>query len=92
MESDVVSHPLDDEGPLEGARGVDPAGARKVSACGDAIVISASAGRPQEEQNRASSGRLAPHVGQTTSGFYPASVARVVFALRSSHIGETSQT
>jgi hypothetical protein len=70
IESDVVSHPLDDEGPLEAGRAVDPAGASTVSACGEAIVISASVGRPHVEQNRASLGTLAPQVGQGTVGFY----------------------
>jgi hypothetical protein len=72
MESEAVSQPLDDAGLLSG-RADDPAGARTVSDCGDAIVIpSRSVGRPQVEQNRAPSERFAPQVGQATAGFYSA--------------------
>ena len=71
MESEDVSHPLDDADPPDGARAVDPAGASIVSACGAAIVnASESAERPHVEQNRAPSGRLAPHLGQATAEFY----------------------
>ena len=69
IESDVVSHPLDDDGPLDAARAGAPPGASAVSACGAAIVISASAGRPQLEQNRAPSESFVPQVGQATAGF-----------------------
>src|SRR4029453_15943809 len=79
MESEEVSHPLDDAGLLD-ARPGDPPGASTVSDCGAAIVIpSKSDARPQVEQNRAPSGRFAPQVGQTTAEFYlllwPRSVA-----------------
>jgi hypothetical protein len=70
MESEDVSHPLDDAGLLD-ARPGDPPGATKVSDCGAAIVIpSKSDARPQVEQNRAPSGRFAPQEGQTTAEFY----------------------
>ena len=71
MESEALSHPLDDAG-FDAARPDEAAGARTVSPCGAAIVIAlASFARPHAGQNRAPSVRVSPQPEQTTAGFYP---------------------
>ena len=71
MESEAVSHPLDDAG-FDGARPDEAAGARTVSPCGAAIVIASASfgcvrtpGRTVHPQID-----LEPQPGQTTAGFY----------------------
>ena len=70
IESDDDSHPLDGWRRAScGVRNSEPAGATTVTCSVPDTVMSACAGLPQEEQNRAVSGVSVPQPGQRTPRF-----------------------